>query len=413
MTMPEPAAAILSERTRAAIAADCSRLHGLPVHWLQADGRFLPPAPEDSPLALPQLQSAVRDALDESCRWGETYVFFLCPSVIAWVVPLYNADERHGGLLSGLVILDESDRTEVERHLRSCGLSEEQARAWAQQLPVWTNGRVRQASLRLYRDFYRHSGWIPSGLDRRREDAAQQRQVAEAIHTRKSTTHSRYPFDDERRLLSMVHAGDQRGARAAMNQLLAGLFVHAPSLPLLRARSVELLGHLVRSAADENPLLEPLIEQNRTWIERLVSAPSFDELCGELREALDAFIVNVATRGLHRDNPAVQKALEYLAAHYSGQVTLAEVAEAAGLSTFRTAHLVKEATGRSVMEHVRVMRVTKARELLESTERTGTDIATELGYYDQSHFSKEFKAVTGTTPSHYRRQTRSAPLPSS
>lgn len=406
MTIPRPAAPMLSEKIREAIAEECLTQNGLAVRWLDQEGVFTRPEPADSPLALPELQQAVIEAMEESYRWGETHVFFLCPGVISWVVPLCEEDRLRGGLLSGGVILDDSERVEAEQLLTALGFPADRAHTWARQLPLWSNGQVRQASLRLYRTFYSRTGWMPTGLDRRREDAAQQRQVAEAIHSRKSVVDSRYPLDDERRLLAMVHAGDQRGAQMAMNELLAGLFVHAPSLPLLRARSVELLGHLVRSSIEENPMLEPLIEQNPSWIERLISAPGFDELCAELRSALNAFIQSVSTQAMPHVPPAVQRALNHISQHYASQITLAEVAEAVGLSRYRIAHLVKEHTGRPIMEHVRVLRMAKARQLLVNTQLTGTQIATDLGYYDQSHFTKEFKALTGTTPSRYRRQSR-------
>ena len=298
--------------------------------------------------------------------------------------------------------LDDADRTEIDLYLRSCGLDPDSAAGWVGDLPVWSEGRARQASMELYRDFYRRSGWVPAALNRRREAAAQQGQVAEAIQARKGATASGYPIEDERKLLAMIRVGDKRGARVAMNQLLAGLFLHAPALPVLRARSVELLGYLVRAAIEDNPLLEPLIEQNQFWIERLVAARDFDEICNALRDALDDFIERVAAQGFNRDNPAVQKAMDYVAKRFCEPITLAAVAEAAGLSTYRVAHLVKEVTGRSVMEHVRVLRVAKARELLEKSDLSGAEIADRVGYYDQSHFIKEFRATTGTTPRQYR-----------
>jgi AraC-like DNA-binding protein len=394
----------VSARTRASVASDCWNRYQRAVYWLKEHGELAEPVREGSPLGLPQLQHAVTDALEEAHRWGDTYSFFLCPSVLAWVVPLCNGDEQLGGLLSGEVLLDEGDRAEAEYYLRGCGFPAQAASEWAARLPVWPEGRSQEAATQLFQDFYRRSGWIPSTLIRKREDAAQQRQIAEAIHSRKSTMRIGYPLDDERRLLAMIRVGDNRGARTAMNQLLAGLFMHAPALPVLRARAVELLGYLVRAAVEDNHMLEPLIEQNQSWIERLVTAPDFDAICAKLRDALDAFIASVAAQGFNRANPSVHKALDYISHHYTQALTLADVAEAAGLSTYRIAHLVKAATGRSVMEHVRVLRVTRTRELLEKSALKGSEIAMQLGYHDQSHLIREFRSVTGTTPEQYRRR---------
>lgn len=394
---------------RDAVDRTYSDRYDRPVHWLDLDGEFLRPPEQASPLGLPQFRTAVADAVGEAHRWGEPYVFFLCPGLIAWVVPLCHGEERRGGALSGEVLLDESDRADTGYFLMGCGLNAKAAQDYIASLPVWSDGRARQASTQLYTLVYRESGWVPSRLLRTQENTAQQRQIAESIHSLKTSRTTGYPVDEERRLFAMIRVGDRKGARKVLNQYLAGLVVHSPALPILRARSVELMGYLVRAAVEDNPLLEPLIEQNQHWIGQLVTAADFDEVCIELRDALDAFIVAVSAQGFNRTNPAVQKALEFVAGHYTDSITLEDVAQASGLSPYRIAHLVKDATGRSVMQHVRVLRVARAQELLTKTHLPGVEIAAEIGYCDQSHFIKEFRAMTGTTPSKYRRGVRGNP----
>lgn len=47
-------------------------------------------------------------------------------------------------------------------------------------------------------------------------------------------------------------------------------------------------------------------------------------------------------------------------------------------------------------------RINKAKELIVYSDKTLTDIAYELGYKNISHLTKQFTALTGLTPSHYR-----------
>ena len=49
---------------------------------------------------------------------------------------------------------------------------------------------------------------------------------------------------------------------------------------------------------------------------------------------------------------------------------------------------------------------TAARKLLTDTDKLISDIATETGFWDQSHFVKAFRAERGQTPSRYRRKHR-------
>ncbi len=49
----------------------------------------------------------------------------------------------------------------------------------------------------------------------------------------------------------------------------------------------------------------------------------------------------------------------------------------------------------------------RARELLLTTDRSIADIAEEVGYPDQFYFSRQFQAVTGSSPRHFRRPSSS------
>ena len=57
---------------------------------------------------------------------------------------------------------------------------------------------------------------------------------------------------------------------------------------------------------------------------------------------------------------------------------------------------------------MQLARVTTARDLLKNLDDHSLSfIGQELGYYDQAHFIREFKQVTGMTPGKYRKRSRS------
>jgi AraC-like DNA-binding protein len=101
--------------------------------------------------------------------------------------------------------------------------------------------------------------------------------------------------------------------------------------------------------------------------------------------------------------------LNFLAENYTRQVRLEEVAAVTGLSRFRVAHLVKECTGKTILQHIKRLRIQKARICLEETSKDFADIAYELGFADQSHFIRHFREVIGVTPARYRRASKSPP----
>ena len=60
----------------------------------------------------------------------------------------------------------------------------------------------------------------------------------------------------------------------------------------------------------------------------------------------------------------------------------------------------------SPMEYVLSLRLQEAQRRLMTTDRGIGDIAVSTGFYDQSHFTKRFRKVTGMTPLAYRKRFR-------
>lgn len=93
--------------------------------------------------------------------------------------------------------------------------------------------------------------------------------------------------------------------------------------------------------------------------------------------------------------------------HSAGTMTVNEIAEESGYSQRYITQCFQEETGLKPKKFGEIMRFQSAISALqESTDETLTDIATDLGYYDQSHFIHEFKQYAGITPRQYQAQLK-------
>ena len=84
----------------------------------------------------------------------------------------------------------------------------------------------------------------------------------------------------------------------------------------------------------------------------------------------------------------------------------AEIARALGLHPVYLARVVRAATGRSLSELRRAFAVREAADRLAGGERAPSEIALEVGFADQSHLNRAFRAELGTTPGRYRAACR-------
>lgn len=74
-----------------------------------------------------------------------------------------------------------------------------------------------------------------------------------------------------------------------------------------------------------------------------------------------------------------------------------------GTSRTQLHRKVKALTGMSIMRYVNRIRLEKAKELLEKSELSVSEVAYEVGYEDTSYFSSNFKKMYKATPSSFRK----------
>jgi AraC family transcriptional regulator len=100
----------------------------------------------------------------------------------------------------------------------------------------------------------------------------------------------------------------------------------------------------------------------------------------------------------------VADALRFIHENYASELSLNAIAEAAHLSPFHLARLFKQALGVSPHQYLIQVRVNSARALLSagSGERSLAEVASAVGFADQSHLTRHFKRIMGVTPRQFR-----------
>jgi AraC family transcriptional regulator len=84
------------------------------------------------------------------------------------------------------------------------------------------------------------------------------------------------------------------------------------------------------------------------------------------------------------------------------QLTLGDLAAAAGFSPFHFARAFKASTGMAPYEYVIMRRVERAKTLLLGTGRSVAQVANDVGFSNLSHFRRTFRRHTGFTPGELR-----------
>jgi len=170
---------------------------------------------------------------------------------------------------------------------------------------------------------------------------------------------------------------------------LLGWPEHAPGLMRLRLDDVELRDNVMSALA-----------------RALVSYPYHRQqlfITNALEEVLLwCDLQNPLSRSSRLD-PRLHEIITYLQQNLAEKITLAALAEIAGMSPSRLSHLFSEHTGMGPIQYLDIQRLEYARHLLENTDLPVTRIAGDVGL-DLTNFSSRFKQYTTLSPRAYRRR---------
>ncbi len=100
----------------------------------------------------------------------------------------------------------------------------------------------------------------------------------------------------------------------------------------------------------------------------------------------------------------IGKALQHL--HNGPHVawTLEKMANEVSMSRAALAKRFKALVGQPMFEYLTILRVQRAKELLQETKLPLYEVSSRVGYESDLAFTKTFKKHTGTTPTRYRKQ---------
>ena len=95
--------------------------------------------------------------------------------------------------------------------------------------------------------------------------------------------------------------------------------------------------------------------------------------------------------------------MRYVQAHFCEPLSMTIVSNQVSMNYSLFSHLFKQYTGTNFVSYIQELRVNEAKRLLETTDDRVVELCYKVGFQDDKHFLKVFKASTGLSPTEYRR----------
>jgi AraC-like DNA-binding protein/ligand-binding sensor protein len=146
----------------------------------------------------------------------------------------------------------------------------------------------------------------------------------------------------------------------------------------------------IRKTWERNPLIPP---EKYTAIVRLLTF---------FADQLSALSNQLMMEKNNAEPPLVEKAREYIDKHKSEELSLTDVAKAAGASVYHFCKVFHRATGLKFTDYVARVRLEDARSRLLNPNLRISEVAYDVGFQSLTQFNRTFKRVFGQSPSEFR-----------
>jgi len=357
-----------------------------------------------------------KKAVRESIRWGEATIGKCCYSLMQMNAPvmhygklvayliaspflLVNPSELQPDELTFLQKVGTERRKDFERALYS--------------LPIVRDEEANRAAKVLFELADQLSIPDLGCLHKVHEIQELQGKIADQIRDLKTLDRDLNPssltklsYEQEKEIIAKIRLGDRVGAKEILYRLLAILLAqYLENFELLKISMLELLILLTRAAVEAGTKIEEVLGMKYRFITESASIKEQENLCLWVVQVLEKLMDGIYETRHDKNYQRLKKALDFIDKHYGEPLTVEQIAKEVYLSPSRLSHIIKGELGLTLGEYISKVRIDKAKALLKERELPISQIALDVGFPDQSYFTKVFKKVERCTPKAFRQNT--------
>ncbi len=346
--------------------------------------------------------------MTEAERFGGKYIYFCPMGLCCFVSPIVGDAHVEAKITAGPFLMVEAQdyiSCDLEEQLHLAGAPLEGVAAELNQIPYIPPDKVTEMSTLLFMAVgFMNNVSAANRMLETQEANAIQGQITAYIQNLKCDAQPKpYPFETEQALLHAVRHTNKAEAQRCLNDLLGHiLFSTGGNIQVTKIRIYELLVLLSRTVISAGADPEQNLQSNHRYFLELSQIYDFDALCVWLTRITNSLMDSIFSFTDSRHASVIHQSIQYLNTHYGEKITMEDMARRTYLSPSYYSRIFNQETGESFRSYLNRIRVDRSKELLQNKRLRLADIAMQVGFEDQSYFTKVFKKLTGVTPIKYR-----------
>ena len=237
------------------------------------------------------------------------------------------------------------------------------------------------------------------------------KQFSDLLFTNQEAGITHNPFDQELREMTGIEQGDPDSLQKSLDEDYPGKVGRLAKDDLRNAKNLAIVNVTLscRAAIRGGVMPEIAFSLSDTLIQKVEESNDIHtvhELMTALKYQYAHMVADIKRTqkagGIRQENYHEKRSKDYIITHLHGRLSLSQIAEALSLNASYLSELFHRCEGISITEFIRKQKLGRAQNLLMYSDHSYSEIASCLGYSSQSHFGRQFKALTGMTPHRYR-----------
>lgn len=211
-----------------------------------------------------------------------------------------------------------------------------------------------------------------------------------------------YPSNAEKHIMNKLTLGLVDETLSAVKELIVDLrsrsYISSDNMLQI---FMQLLGNTARYLMDNNINISDIFGHDYNIYQIVVGKETLEEI----EEWLLKFYSDII-KYMNKDNSEgkdhTAKVFDFIKTNLNNNIDVTAIADYAGISYSYVRKLVKDKSGKTVVDYINGLRIEEAKRLLKETEMGMSDIALQVGYNNYQSFNRFFQKYEGITPGEFR-----------
>ncbi len=210
-----------------------------------------------------------------------------------------------------------------------------------------------------------------------------------------------YPYTYEKHIFNNLNLGLKEETLAAVRDLTGEIRSRSSLSPdnILQV-FMQLAGNTVKFLVDNNINLSDVFGNDYNIYQKLSTKETLDDI--ELwLVGFYTGIINFPRKSVNGKNHT-DCVFNFIQSNYKKDIDVTAIADDAGISYSYVRKIIKDRTGKTMVDYVNGLRIEEAKRLLRQTDQNILEIALQVGYNNDQSFNRFFKKYEGVTPGEFR-----------